>query len=875
MEPVSEAVFVVQYEVSDSPARQAALTLFRNAVRSHSSNSEIEARLRVLQELGRLATAEHSPAIEALGGTVLSDFWLIHGAAIRLPAAAEAQLHQIPGIAQIWQSRAVTGAGHIAVSTNLSNHNADHVHQTLQQRGQGVALALLDSGIDTDCNGTGQAHPAFLGRVSKAVDVAQVLGPDDSHGHGTGVGGTALARNWQSTNGKSDDGFAPDATILSYKITHTTTNDYFDHNLISAWQQVFADKASYPIAVANLSYRGSPSPLHPTQQALDLVAYYADVLVVTSSGNDASQPEPTATSQANANGLSVGANRPGNREIASFSSPGPLVGDPDRYFPDLTAMGVNLFTPKPDSKRGTSLPLSGTSFAAPAVAGTALLMRGAVPTLSALDTKAILLNNTEDISAQNSLLTRHHYGLGMLRTDFAVTAAQNDKLWQGQLAQTSPTIEVLVNVVQGQSYAACATWPRVDVNTTAWDNLELFVLNAQGQIIAASESPRNLYERVRFTAQSTGQYKLRLTSPSLQTNNLDWSLTFGPNRGGGTHLGTYATFGNNCTATSGTPDIKLAVPAIIATRWGNDRSELPLAGAPVLMQEAYSGSIIPQGLRIDRIALRRDERDYGAPTFQVSLRISLGHTTRSPSQLSTTFAQNPSGTMTKVLDQIALDLPGYNGLPTDIADFNYVIPLDTPFVTQTSVTQNLLVEFEARGNSMNNTSFGLSFDTELGSSLGRIVSAPGMHQAITGNFEARTTPLQLISGTSSYDPRGPLLAPVGVPQLGSTFSVVLHRAPPATAVVLMHGLSDSIWGAGALPYDLGLLGAPGCSVLTSSDWSAPTSVNTAGQARIDYPVPNQAALSGALFYNQFLLVVPQANSLGTLSTNAGRARIGG
>ena len=124
--------------------------------------------------------------------------------------------------------------------------------------------------------------------------------------------------------------------------------------------------------------------------------------------------------------------------LAPFSTRGPIFGHPDRFYPDLVANGVAMTLPPADAESSQRIG-SGTSYAAPQVAGAAALYRSLRPQATAREVKAALLASTEDIAARNLGETRQGYGAGYLRVDALVDIAGGRGLVvNANLPRTSP-----------------------------------------------------------------------------------------------------------------------------------------------------------------------------------------------------------------------------------------------------------------------------------------------------------------------------------------------------------------------------------------------------------------------------------------------------
>lgn len=114
-----------------------------------------------------------------------------------------------------------------------------------------------------------------------------------------------------------------------------------------------------------------------------------------------------------------------------------------------------------------------------------------------------------------------------------------------------------------------------------------------------------------------------------------------------------------------------------------------------------------------------------------------------------------------------------------------------------------------------------------------------------------------------------------LPRVGTTFQRRLFGMPPTGGLaLLLIGLSRTSSSFGALPLDLGVIGAPGCLLRVSPDLSE-TVVQSGGAATISIGIPNDAALVGADLFHQAIVIDSAAgNALGAIVSHAGQSRIG-
>ena len=222
-----------------------------------------------------------------------------------------------------------------------------------------VTVAILDTGVALK-------HPDLSGRVVAGPDVANDDDdPSDDHGHGTHVAGIVGAR---TNNRVGVAGLSWGAQLLAVKVLGSDGSGS-DCDVVLG--MVRATDAGAQVLNLSLGAEGLPCGV-VTQWAVDY-ARDAGAVVVASAGNNA-QKGNQASSPANcARVLSVGATDSADK-VARFSHHGADV--------DVSAPGDAVVSTGWDAakRRNAYAVMSGTSMAAPHVAGLAALLLARHPT---------------------------------------------------------------------------------------------------------------------------------------------------------------------------------------------------------------------------------------------------------------------------------------------------------------------------------------------------------------------------------------------------------------------------------------------------------------------------------------------------------------
>ncbi len=865
--------------------RSFDLSEFRSAIYSGASPARVARIVKDLEEEVKADQADFVRFIEKLGGKVVVQWWIIDGCAVDIPFGKLDLVRRHPRVAFVEPDRVRKPLAPILTSTNIHNHVVDPL-QAQGYMAKGVTVAIMDTGQDSNMGGTGRPHATYYvngdihnktgGGIGGSRLLANIkvgtMSPDDVHGHGTGVAGIAAGEKWNSAS-YSDRGHAPMAGIVGYSIANSSNGNSTSTVMTTAWQKIAADKVKYGIVAANNSYSGSPNPLQSTQQALDSAALNADILPVVAAGNSGSS---TRTSQSAANGLAVGAVYPTTKKMASFSSRGPLSGDTRRFFPDLCACGVGTVMPRRD-KEGSYYRASGTSMASPQVCGAATLFRSVATKATALETKAALLASTEDVSKQNPnppYNSRNAYGLGFLRDDRALAIARGKGLLvTSTLTKAAPRKFIPFTAKPGKAYSVVIAWQRQNLSSTNWSNLALAVKGG-GKTLGASDTPRNLYEKVVFLAPATGKVVFEVTASYLEKDPLPFALAAVEVPAPFIH-GSVASFGKGCKGSGVLPGVGTVAPAAYASKWGESRTAVPLGYYNHRVQHVYASNALPASFTATGMAFRHDNQYVrSARNYWIELSVSMGYTSKTPSTLSSSFASNITGAMTQVLSKKKINLPYWTSVNGSPGNWDIKFPFTRPFTYTAQAGKGLLVDFRKSNSSAGDTYTYYWVDAVSSTSyqVSRVYGrganpATGYVNKGFGAVLAFTRP----AGPGAV----PALSISGLPEIGSSITLRLAYARASAVAGIVAGLSNSRWRGLNLPFDLAGIGAPGCNLLVGLDLAVFTSTNSTGNGQLTIPIPNDKSLIQSTLYWQGMVLDPPANKAGLAWTNGLRTITGG
>lgn len=388
-------------------------------------------RQYVVRELSEYKSTQEeltlSQALAIDGVTLQRRFWILRGAEVQTTLSALNELRALPGISQIVENVRLETVEAVEYNpaTELEQAGPSLQLQSMNipaawaqgLTGEGRVVASFDTGVE----GT---HPALKAKFhGNTIGFANAffapnsneITPFDNIGHGTHTMGVMVGHNAADSFGVApgaawmnaavvDQGNSLNGTLADIIAAFQwTLNPDGDVNTTNDIPDVILNSWGIPV--------GLFGPCDNTFWEVVDNCEAAGIVTIFAAGNEGPAPY-TVRSPANRissplNAFSVGAIDHGNRLVADFSSRGPSTCDSATVKPEVVAPGVLIYS---SDKGGSYGYRSGTSMAAPYIAGMVALLRQYNPNATVNEIKQAIIGSAEDLGASGE---DNNYGHGL------------------------------------------------------------------------------------------------------------------------------------------------------------------------------------------------------------------------------------------------------------------------------------------------------------------------------------------------------------------------------------------------------------------------------------------------------------------------------
>jgi len=392
--------------------------LFNTKETLNSQYSQINASVEVIVQ--KQQGSDSQAILQSVGGTLVAETPIINGFVAKVPENSLIKLGKQEGVLRYSISHSVGMTGDPVKKIKIGEKNKlNHPEKFennyrkvsdadgVSQKGTGVTIAVLDSGVGSD-----SYSQSSLNVVSSIAVNPNATTTDDLYGHGTHVAGIINGKPIKGVAGidpQAVTGIAPGANLINVKLGDDEGN-VTEMDLLLGLQWVYTFKDDYNIKVVNLSVSSNTNGSYidsPLSAAVEQL-WLNGVTVVTAAGNDSINPTDIDYAPANDPFIitvgsvdSQGKNEAKSSILSKWSKHGFTAQGVHK--PEIMAPGVDIISilPKKDAILAIEHPnavinnnyfqMSGTSMAAPVVSGTIALMLEANPSLTPNDIKSILL----------------------------------------------------------------------------------------------------------------------------------------------------------------------------------------------------------------------------------------------------------------------------------------------------------------------------------------------------------------------------------------------------------------------------------------------------------------------------------------------------
>ncbi|MFO7914387.1 MAG: S8 family serine peptidase [Candidatus Krumholzibacteriales bacterium] len=375
----------------------------------------------------------------------IRQFWLDNLVLVRAKPEVITQLAERPDVLEVFENFTVTLPPQEESSRPLLQQSQNQLWDSIDKigakqvwssyglNGTGVVIGGIDTGVDIShpdlsgkmvtSNPSDPTYPGGWAEFDSDGNIVPGSVPHDSDEHGTHTSGTMIGGNASGY----DIGVAPGAQLMHALVLPGGSGTFAQ---VIGGMEWIIDPDGDPATddgcdIVNMSLGATGTHSAMITPVDNMIA--ANVFPAISIGNAGPGSATTGSPGNVPSAFGVGATDSSD-VIASFSSRGPVTWNDPPYVgtytkPDISAPGVKIYSSVPGGDwqwYGAGFEWSGTSMAAPHMAGTAALMYQANPTIDVEIAKQLVAQTALELGDPGMDNT---YGWGRVNAYAAVTAA--------------------------------------------------------------------------------------------------------------------------------------------------------------------------------------------------------------------------------------------------------------------------------------------------------------------------------------------------------------------------------------------------------------------------------------------------------------------
>lgn len=462
----------------------------------------------------------------------IREFWIAPAFSFDIQLSKLPELVNLPGIAAVYENGRLDYIKPVDMSLSVSASEAVRDHLTAMNvpslwsrgyDGTGSLVCNFDTGVDGDHEALWSKWRGNHAASNACWYAPQIEGniPQDNLGHGTQTMGIMMGQTPADTFG-----VAPGAEWIAAAVIDQgqSLEKTFDDILAAFQWAIDPDgnpETSEDVPDVILNSWGVPTtimqPCDETFNAMIDAVEAAGIVTIFAAGNEGPDPYtlrlPANRAAGPLNAFAVGAIDHTTETIAHFSSRGPSSCDSVSIKPELVAPGVGIYT---SYKDGAYRFTSGTSMAAPMIAGLVAIMRQYNPDATVAEIKEALINSCRDLGDPGE---DNNYGHGL---------PDGDVLLSYLPTPSQPEINIIRMIVNGDGLAEPGEtfdlFMRLETTVNAFDSISAVLSTEDSRVIIHDDYASFLFSKGDPQSININPYTIEFGGGLINGDVVDFTM---------------------------------------------------------------------------------------------------------------------------------------------------------------------------------------------------------------------------------------------------------------------------------------------------------------------------------------------------------------